>query len=516
MPVPPYEQIEPHLRKLYDVISGGASEQQPQPTPDPVSPPVTEEPKEEDVPPTIPPDSGVPSLPDEPEQVVQGVARINNFNGAPDFSKGVWTGTPAAVRVSVPVGSNGEEAFSLGARVKLADNIERTVIQVEKLGTNLSITMTGNALDPDLVGYPHTLRTAGFANENQDNPVITTPAPTPPTPVPGVTQKGRICLNAGLAMGGDTAAGGLPGKHNQHYFWPTLGEFQLMKAMGVSCVRVGFLHERMCPGGVGKGTISPVYLAEAKQCFKDAKEAGMTLVMDMHNYTGYSTTNTSKNRIRIGQPGYPIEALGNDWKMIARAFMDDANGQDVIEGFDFMNEPIVSWAIWRQAAQHTINMIGEEAPDRDIHLEGINYSNTTNWVTNNPGIELMTHPVSKSKIVWHGHLYLDRGQDGFWTDGIETQDKVDANIGISRIASARDFAKKHGHRLVIGETMVPGIYPNYLIAFDRFLAHNVANGIDTYVFYFSKHAAKSWHDLYYKPENRPTLEIVKKYSMQQL
>ncbi len=90
---------------------------------------------------------------------------------------------------------------------------------------------------------------------------------------------------------------------------------------------------------------------------------------------------------------------------------------------------------------------------------------------------------------------------------METTGKVDPNVGILRIKSFLDWGRKHGLKLSIGETMVPGIYPEYVEALDRFLAHNVEHGVDTYVFFAARGAGANWHNIN-KPENKPTLDAI--------
>jgi endoglucanase len=365
------------------------------------------------------------------------------------------------------------------------------------------------------MGHPNTVSVSGDAGEADPEGELSGPEQQPePEVSKPVTSKGLMCVNLGLGMGGDTIAGGLPGREGHHYFFPNQAEFDYCASLGIPKTRCGFLSERAVPGPAGKGKVSEEHALQMIRTARYAKNAGIKVLWDMHNYSGHSTTNKSGDRKRIGTSEYPTEALGEMWFKLLDRLLQDPDFQDATYGLDTMNEPIISWAEWKPALQHAVNRIAEVAPGYMVICEGIKYANTPNFVTNNPGAETITHPHGKAWLEWHGHLYLDNGQDGFWTDAKETKDQVEADIGLKRIKPFADWGKKHGLKLGIGETNVPGIYPNHQRELDKMLAFCVENGIDVYPFYIARNAAGSWHDLQ-KPENKSTLDIIKKYSMVQ-
>ena len=443
-----------------------------------------------------------PAVPDfEPLTVT-----LNDFNGKPDFDRGVWVGSDV-VRVSVPVTTRTATALAEGAKVMLADGKVRTVTALETIGNNHSVAMDGPRLDPSVVGYPGSLTTVP-ADAVDAPPVVVPPVTEQPPATPPSTPKGRglINLNLGLGQGGDSV---LPGRHNTNYAFPNLDEWKQEAAKGFKRARVGFLWERAFPGGAGRGKLDEAHLQLMHETASYAKQVGMTILWDMHNYSGYSTTGTSANRQRIGTPAVPTNALGDDWNVLAAALMANPTTKSVTYGFDIMNEPIISWAAWKPAAQHAITSIAAVS-DAIVVIEGINYSNTTNWVTNNPGMETLVHPKGKEYLEFQGHLYLDNGQDGFWTDAIETQDKPQTNVARNRLRAFREWGAKHGLKLGIGETMVPGIYPKHLAELDILLGECVEAGIDVYVFFAARGAGNNWHNIN-KPENKPTLDIILKH-----
>ena len=254
------------------------------------------------------------------------------------------------------------------------------------------------------------------------------------------------------------------------------------------------------------------------KCAADAKSVGMSIMWDMHNYSGYGFGPDASNSLRdkIGTTRVPTNALGDDWRRIAEALMADPVCAEVTEGFDVMNEPIISWAAWRPALQHCINMIAEVAPDKYVACEGIAYSSTKNWVALNPGMEDVTHPNGKQFLRFHGHYYLDLGSDGFWKDAAELADQIDPMTGVNGVQSFKNWLAENGLQGLgaIGETMVPGIYPNSVKALDNFMHECLSNGIDVFPFFSAYGAGNNWHNIY-KPENAPSLAVIKKYSMAQ-
>lgn len=438
-----------------------------------------------------------PEEPAQPEP--QGVtAQVSNSTGG-EWQQGVSVQTP---RFMIRETSQARAAFVKGATVKFSNGQSRKITDVVVAHGNIYPTVEGDKLPPS-VGYPNTV-TAVKGDSEEAEPDGELPASKPdPAPV----GKGQVFLNLGLGMGGDTV---LPGKHGQHYNFPNLDEWKQAAAQGFKRARVGFLWERAIRGGAGTGNLDEAHMQLMHQTASYAAQVGMTILWDMHNYTGYSTTSTSKDRKKIGA-GVPIEALGNDWKVIAKRLMSNPVTRRVTYGFDLMNEPIISWDIWKQAVQHAINQVASVAPDKVCGIEGIAYSSTINWVKNNPGMENITHPNGDEFLEFHGHLYLDERASGYWDTPKDKTGKADPMLGVNRIRSFAEWGKKHGKKLAIGETMAPGIYPEFVKALDNMLAFNVENGIDTYVFFAARGAGDNWHNIN-KPENKPTLDVILKWA----
>lgn len=400
-----------------------------------------------------------------------------------------------------------KKGFVEGNSVRFSDGQVRNIVSVTAMHNALYVKVDGDKL-PASVGYPNVVTALKGDSEAADPEGELPATEIEPQPAPVTDGEGGVYLNLGLGMGGDGPAGGLPGKHGTHYNFPNLDEWKQAAAQGFKRARVGFLWERAIRGGAGSGQLDEAHMKLMDQTAAYAAQVGMTILWDMHNYTGYSTTNTSKDRKKIGA-GVSIEALGNDWKVIVQRLESNATTKAVTYGYDLMNEPIIGWDVWKRALQHAVTEVGNIS-DKVLACEGIAYSSTINWVKNNPGMENITHPKGKQYLEFHGHMYLDEHSSGFYTTAQDNKDQFDPQTGPKRIASAQAWAEKHGLKFCVGEINTPGRLKTAVVALDNTLGHNVQHGIDTYVFYAARGAGNSEHNINHAA-NKPTLDVILKW-----
>lgn len=431
---------------------------------------------------------------EQPETPAAVTAQITDTTSG-EWNKGVSTQTARFLLKDTPLN---RAAFVKGAKVRLGDGSTRTITSATAQYNAMFVAVDGQMLNPEQVGHPNTVAVAEPGEEVEEEPE--------PAKEPQTASKGRVYLNLGLGQGGESV---IPGKHNTNYFFPDRADWELAASQGFKRARVGFLWERAIRGGAGSQQLDNRHMDLMIETAHLAKDVGMTILWDKHNYSGYSrgSNASGSNRQRIGSAEVQIQSLGDDWATEIEYLFKDSTTREVTYGFDIMNEPVISWDVWRQAAQHAINRIAGVAPDKVCGIEGIAYSSTINWVKNNPGMENLVHPHGKQFLEFHGHLYLDHAASGFWTTTQDKTGKADPGIGINRIKSFHEWGKRHGLKLAIGETMVPGIYPEFVAALDNMLAYNIENGIDTYVFFASRAAGGNWHNIN-KPENKPTLDVI--------
>jgi len=132
-----------------------------------------------------------------------------------------------------------------------------------------------------------------------------------------------------------------PGTYNSLYWFPTansnpvcpntgMNSFQFLASRGIKIVRVGFRWERMQPSL--NDALNPTELKHLKQCISNASAAGLSVIMDLHNYGGYCI---SSGRLALNSSALPVSAYQDVWKKLSAEFASEPT----VVGYDIMNEP---------------------------------------------------------------------------------------------------------------------------------------------------------------------------------
>jgi hypothetical protein len=346
-----------------------------------------------------------------------------------------------------------------------------------------------------------------------ETPPVETPAPTPtPSPI-STAVRGVIGINLGMGAGGDSV---LPGIHGRHYAYSDDGEIGRAAGHGFLRYRGGGLWERFIDASGKLITGAGSSLEEFKRYCRTAGRMGAKVLAEsFHNYGGYSKTNTSDNRIKVGAKGgkTPLQ-FAQEWNLILTNLKADAEVWAAIYGVDTMNEP-ESMGVDVVFAMHQafLDVNGVLMGDKMCVFEGINFSSTVDWVKNNDIFKNLKHPVDNKYIEFSGHLYLDQGSSGFYsTDSVSDSDAkagmTTANIGVKRIAAFAGWLKKYGFKGSIGEHIVTGNLTGLLAGSAAMLKFCIDNGIDVYIFGMSSWFGDNHHNIEL-PINQPTLAMVK-------
>ncbi|MEO6713787.1 MAG: cellulase family glycosylhydrolase, partial [Mycobacteriales bacterium] len=125
------------------------------------------------------------------------------------------------------------------------------------------------------------------------------------------------------------------GALEQNYHYDGASTFTYLASHGVQVVRIPFRWERL-----QRSLYAPLDVAELarlKAMVRTASDAGLRVVLDMHNYGGYYLANgTGGVRRAIGSAELPVTAFKDVWARIAWAFSGDAS----VWAFGLMNEPV--------------------------------------------------------------------------------------------------------------------------------------------------------------------------------
>ncbi|RBR19833.1 uncharacterized protein FIESC28_05439 [Fusarium coffeatum] len=242
---------------------------------------------------------------------------------------------------------------------------------------------------------------------------------------------GKFLFTGANEAGGEFGEKNLPGKLDKDYTWPSTKSIDTLASTGMNTFRVGFLMERMTPGGI-TGAIDETYFKGLENVVKHITSKGNYAVIDPHNYgrfNGNIITSTAD--------------FSAWWSKVAKRF---ANNKYVI--FDTNNEyhdmenSLV--ADLNQAAINAIRKAG--ATSQYIFVEGNSWTGAHSWVSSGTGEAMKNLKDPQDKIVYQMHQYLDSDSSG------THEACVSATIGAERLKTATKWLKDNKKKGIIGET----------------------------------------------------------------
>ncbi|HDZ58079.1 MAG TPA: glycoside hydrolase family 5 protein [Pseudomonas xinjiangensis] len=260
--------------------------------------------------------------------------------------------------------------------------------------------------------------------------------------------------------GAEFTSGTLPGVHGTHYFFPKAGYFDKWSAKGIRTVRFPIKWERLQPAL--NGEFDPTYAGLIDTMFTQAAQAGIDIILDVHNYGRYR-----KNI--IGSAEVPYSAYKNLLERIAKRWQ----GRSSLYAYDIMNEPYGSAdATWPTAAQAGIDGVRRYDRQRPIYIEGQSWASAARWPQYGDRLLSLNDPIDN--LVFSAHLYLDSDASGSYVDSPDAT--VDPMVGVKRAQPFVNWLKKNYKRGQIGESGIPND-PRYLKAMDNLLGYLQENCI---------------------------------------
>jgi endoglucanase len=318
----------------------------------------------------------------------------------------------------------------------------------------------------------------------------------PAPPSGGVSAR----VPAEVSMLGVNLAGGEFGKgrgvFNREYTYPGAKQFDYCKAKGLVVVRLPFKWERLQP--VLMQPLDAVELKRLDGVVELARERGIKLLLDVHNYARYDGH-------VIGTPETPNAAFADFWRRVAEHYKDEA----AIFAYGLMNEPHGTGGRWPAAAQAGIDAIRSVDREHTLIVCGDGWSGAHSWKKINDNL-ILRDP--EQRLVYEAHQYFDRDHSGSYR---QSYDESGAHplVGVERLQPFVDWLKEHDARGFIGEFGVPDDDPRWLEALDHFIAAMKANNLaGTYW------AAGPWWNNYplsSEPRDgrdRPQMEVLELYA----
>jgi aryl-phospho-beta-D-glucosidase BglC (GH1 family) len=202
-----------------------------------------------------------------------------------------------------------------------------------------------------------------------------------------------------------------PGTIDHSYHYDGAATFKFLASRGIKLVRIPFRWERLQPDL--NEELDPAELKRLKDCVVTAEDAGLTVILDMHNYAEYWLHDGAKGvRRTIGSMELPDTALAGVWRRISRAFVDHPR---VFYGL--MNEPhdigpvegLTGARIWELASQKALDAIRENGDKKAVLVSGYGWSAARSWPESHPH-GWITDPANNFR--YEAHQYFDRNNSG--------------------------------------------------------------------------------------------------------
>jgi endoglucanase len=225
-----------------------------------------------------------------------------------------------------------------------------------------------------------------------------------------------------------------PGKLGQDFFLSGKQSFEKLAAMGFQSVRIPFRWERLQPEL--NGALSPDGVQALRHQLSLARAAGVSVMIDLHNYGRYSREQDGKvEELKLGEQlggAVPLGAaeLSDFWSRMSRAF----RGQPNLIGYGLMNEPHDlppgAWVEASAAAAQAIRAGGDSAR---LFVAGNRWSSAAHWERVNPATPWIED--SLNKVSYEAHCYLDQNGSGEYA--LDYQEELDFDPNLAARAATR-------------------------------------------------------------------------------
>jgi aryl-phospho-beta-D-glucosidase BglC (GH1 family) len=202
-----------------------------------------------------------------------------------------------------------------------------------------------------------------------------------------------------------------PGKYNRDYHFDAPRTFEFLAGRGIGTIRIEFRWEtiqRKLGGALHSRSMDlmdSVVLA--------ARQAGLNVVLDMHNFGAYYLWN-GKHGVRraIGSPKLPIRFFADVWTRLSAHYRVDPGIY-----YGLMNEPVglsergdLSAAqVWERASQEALDAVRANGDDNTVMVSGYAYSPVRSWADIHPD-GWIEDPAGN--FLYEGHHYWDRDASG--------------------------------------------------------------------------------------------------------
>ncbi|WP_156165327.1 glycoside hydrolase family 5 protein [Demequina rhizosphaerae] len=174
-----------------------------------------------------------------------------------------------------------------------------------------------------------------------------------------------------------------PGALGTDYFAEPLASYAWLASRGIDLVRLPVRWERLQPEP--GGALDAQQVAAVTAQLDAAADAGIDVVLDLHNYGAYVT---DAGPLLLGSDALPGTRMTDVWLRIARTWGE----HPAVLGYGLMNEPHDlgggdergAAAAWEQLTQDTVTALREAGDAHLLLVAGYDWSSLERWRTTHP------------------------------------------------------------------------------------------------------------------------------------
>ncbi|NJC65509.1 glycoside hydrolase family 5 protein [Planosporangium flavigriseum] len=206
---------------------------------------------------------------------------------------------------------------------------------------------------------------------------------------------------------------GNPGRYGLDYGYEVPATYHDLAARGVRLVRLAVNWERLQP--VPFGPLSGDELARVRSAFRQAGQAGLTVLLDLHGYGDFFAGGGSHGQLRrlvLGSPALPTTALADFWQRTAQAVAD----MPAVVAYGILNEPTRLAAggragarIWERASQQAVDAIRRTGATAAVMISGYLPMGPPAWGQMHPRAWIRD-PLGR--VAYESHAYFDSDGSG--------------------------------------------------------------------------------------------------------
>lgn len=194
-----------------------------------------------------------------------------------------------------------------------------------------------------------------------------------------------------------------PGVYGTHWTYPSEATLRYLASRGITTVRLPIRWERVQPQ-LG-GALDTAELRRLTDTLAQARDAGLGVIVDVHNYAGYYLHDGTKGvRRSIGSAEVTNARFTDLWLRLSRAL----RSHNAVAGYGLMNEPVgmIGGApAWETASQAAVDAIRGDGDTTLILVPGYEWSGAQRWSSVHPKAWI-TDPAGNHR--YEAHHYFDR------------------------------------------------------------------------------------------------------------